>query len=224
MSIRAVVVGINHWDDLTFPFITQLNDHNPFEVFVVDNGSSPPYPVPSRSVLIKVKERIGYGEALNIGASAFSLKDRHDWDWLLCCNNDCLCTGRIDCSHLRTDTVYGNAWKYDYEGMADGLPAVVDSAYLVIPRKIWERLGGFDPKMDAAFEEIDLQIRALDCGYRVDVAELPITHLNVHTRWELPDYGARWSRTLDYFKSKHPARNANAGAGAQEVRHAIEKG
>ena len=221
MFIRAVVVGINHWEDLTHRFVVQLNDHNFFDVFVVDNASNPPYPVPSHSVLRRLSERVGYGTALNYGARAYSLKNGHYWDWLLCCNNDCLCTGNVTeiISKLRTDTIYGNEWKYDYDGMQDGLPAVVDSAYLLIPRKVWECLGGFDPKMDAAFEEIDFQIRALDAGYRIDVADLPITHLNLHTRWELEDYKERWEATRKYFRTKHPNRNTGVGMGAPEVNY-----
>jgi GT2 family glycosyltransferase len=109
-------------------------------------------------------------------------------------------------SRLRDDTIYGNAWKYDYSGMRNGLPAVVDSAYLLIPRRVWDAVGEFDEKMDAAFEEIDYQIRAIDKGFRVDVADLPIIHLNMHTRHELKDYWKRWGETERYFLSKYPAR------------------
>ena len=217
MLIRVVVVGIGHWEDLTLPFLKGLHENNPafsnpqYGIVTVDNGSRPPYPIECA----RLDETVGYGSALNFGASVLSDK----WDWLLCCNNDCLCTGKVNCSHLRTDTIYGNEWKYDYDGMQDGLPAVVDSAYLLIPRKVWERLGGFDPKMDAAFEEIDFQIRALDAGYRIDVADLPITHLNLHTRWELEDYKERWEATRKYFRTKHPNRNTDVGMGAPEVNY-----
>jgi hypothetical protein len=211
MFVRTVIVGINHWPDLTKPFADSLQQYNPaLSMVIIDNASEPPYPDYSQRVL-RV-ERCGYGQALNAGAYG-------NWNWLLCCNNDCTCSGVVDCSHLRTDTIYGNAWKYDYDGMQDGLPAVVDSAYFLIPRRIWDHLGGFDPGMDAAFEEIDLQIRALDLGYRIDVADLPITHLNLHTRWELEDYGARWSKTQGYFRKKHPARKLDTGAHAPEVNY-----
>jgi GT2 family glycosyltransferase len=206
MLIRAVVVGIDHWEDLTGRFVIQLNDHNPFEVFVVDNASITPYPVPSHSVLIRLNEHVGYGSALNIGGSAHSLKNDHDWDWLLCLNNDCTCEGDVVgiISKLRTDTIYGNAWKFDYQWMTDlHLPAVVDSAYLLIPRKAWDAVGQFDPQMDAAFEEIDYGLRAIEAGFRLDVVELPITHLNLHTRRELEGYDKRWHMTSDYFYKKH---------------------
>jgi len=47
----------------------------------------------------------------------------------------------------------------------------------------------------------------VDAGFRVDVATLPITHLNLHTRYELADYKDRWKETQKLFYHKHPARN-----------------
>jgi GT2 family glycosyltransferase len=224
MSIRGVVVGIDHWEDLTERFIVQLTDRNPFEVFLIDNASREPYPVPNRAALIRLKERVGYGEALNRGARAYSLRDGQDWEWLLCCNNDCICEGDITriVQGLRNDTVYGNAWKFDYEWMADlHLPAVVDSAYLLIPRRVWDRVGCFDPEMDAAFEEIDYGLRVIAAGFRLDVVELPITHLNLHTRRELEGYDIRWHDTSERFHEKYKILyRTMAGAKVQEVRRA----
>ncbi len=205
MLIRTCIVGIDHWQDLTKPFADSLQEHNPaVSMVIIDNASQPPYPDYQRSSpvggqrVVRI-DRCGYGAALNMGSFG-------NWDWLLCCNNDCLCTGKVDISTLRPDTIYGNEWKYDYDGMADGLPAVVDSAYLLIPRKVWDDVGQFDPFMDAAFEEIDYCIRALDKGYRLDVADLPIIHLNLHTRKELEGYDKRWEVTRKYFHKKHPNR------------------
>jgi len=201
MMIRAVIVGIDHWEDLTQPFAKDLQEYNPWmDVIIVDNGSEPEYP-PYQAQRIS---RVGYGSALNAASG-----EKMPWDWLLCCNNDCLCNGNVTdiIATLRDDTIYGNEWKFDYEGMKDGhLPAVVDSAYFLIPRRVWEKIGGFDPKMEAAFEEIDYCIRALEAGFRLDVAPLPIVHLNMHTRTETPDYWKRWEETRQYFHSKHPAR------------------
>lgn len=208
MHIRAVIVGIDHWADLTRPFADSLQAHNPtLPMVIIDNASPTPYPDYQRSSPVGEQrvlriDRTGYGSALNAGAYG-------NWDWLLCCNNDCLCTGAIDCSRLQQDTIYGNAWKFDYQWMTQlHLPAVVDSAYLLIPRRAWDRVGHFDPEMDAAFEEIDYGLRAIDAGFRLDVAELPITHLNMHTRMELEDYSKRWSNTSDHFRHKYLDRKA----------------
>lgn len=204
MKIRAVVVGIDHFDDLTYPFVVGLHEYNPdLDIILIDNESNPPYPDLSdfqRLDTVRV-ERMGYGAALNRGAFG-------TWDWLLTCNNDCLSKGSLQglVQLLRTDTIYGNAWKFDYAEMSRGLPAVADSAFMLIPRRIWDRIGGFDPALDAAFEEIDLQIRALDAGFRVDVAFLPIVHLNAHTRHELPDYQKRWADTHRVFVEKYASR------------------
>lgn len=198
MLIRAVIVGVNHWSDLTKPFLKGLEEHNPgLDVVILDNGSRPPYPSG-----VRVDDTVGYGSALNVGAEGA-------WDWLLCANNDCLCTGNVTeaIAYLNKETVYGNAWKFDYEWMKDlELPAVVDSAYLLIPRRVWDRVGPFDEKMDAAFEEIDYGLRVIDAGFRLDVIELPITHLNLHTRNELEGYIKRWEVTSKAFKAKYEKR------------------
>jgi len=203
MLVRAIIVGIDHWEDLTRPFSTALKVESPeLDVVVMDNASADEYPAHPGCQIIRI-DRCGYGPALNFGARL-----SNNWDWLLCCNNDCLCLGDVMpiIRTLSEDVVYGDAWKVDYTGMENGLPAVADSAYLLISRKVWKTIGGFDPEMEAAFEEIDYQIRALDAGFRLDVAMLPITHLNLHTRWELNGYQERWSKTERYFHSKHPSR------------------
>jgi hypothetical protein len=199
MLIRTVIVGIDHWEDVTKPFAESLQKHNSLSMIIVDNASTHPYPDYTQQVL-RIP-RMGYGAALNTATKG-------NWNWLLCCNNDCLCTGNIMgiIYTLRPDTIYGNEWKYSYDGMEDGLPAVVDSAYLLIPRKVWDAVGKFDPQMDAAFEEVDYCIRAVSMGYRLDVADLPITHLNLHTRRELEGYDKRWEATRQYFRAKHPNR------------------
>jgi len=202
MRVRAVIVGIDHWEDLTRPFATALKVESPeLDVVVMDNASRDDYPELKNCQVIRIDRR-GYGPALNFGASL------GEWDWLMCCNNDCICTGDVMpiISTLSEDVVYGDAWKADYTGMEVGLPPVADSAYLLISRKVWNAIGPFDPDMEAAFEEIDYQIRALDAGFRIDVAVLPITHLNLHTRYDLPGYTERWSKTEKYFHAKHPAR------------------
>jgi GT2 family glycosyltransferase len=203
MLIRAVIVGIDHWEDLTYPFFfglrgKNLQDLEKLEIKIIDNASSTRYPE-GGDYVIRLDERAGYGSALNMGAYG-------NWDWLLCLNNDCTCEGSVTeiISKLRDDTIYGNAWKFDYQWMTDlHLPAVVDSAYLLIPRKAWDSVGQFDPQMDAAFEEIDYGLRAIEAGFRLDVVELPITHLNMHTRRELEGYDKRWHMTSDYFYKKH---------------------
>jgi hypothetical protein len=198
MFVRTVIVGIGHWGDLTKPFADSLQKYNPsLSMTIIDNASPTPYPDYTQRVM-RI-DRTGYGSALNMGAYG-------NWNWLLCLNNDCTCEGDVVSiiSRLRDDTIYGNAWKFDYQWMTDlHLPAVVDSAYLLIPRKAWEEVGQFDPLMDAAFEEIDYGLRAIEAGFRLDVVELPITHLNLHTRRELEDYDRRWHKTSDYFYKKH---------------------
>src|SRR3989338_4871041 len=174
------------------------------EAVVVATEEPVPYTFTPCSPMVQRTSIAGSGSALNHGAAW----GKRIWDWLLCCNNDCLCNGNVTdiIATLRDDTIYGNKWKFDYDGFTDGLPAVVDSAYFLIPRRVWEKIGGFDPKMEAAFEEIDYCIRALEAGFRLDVAPIPIVHLNMHTRTETPDYWKRWEETRQYFHSKHPAR------------------
>jgi len=203
--VRCVVVGIDHFEDLTRPFVSALVKHNPdLDVVLIDNHSSPCYPSDDNYWTVRT-ERCGYGQALNIGAD-FDDGERPYWDWLLCCNNDCLCSaGGIAeiISKLQPDTVYGNNWKVPFNDPASGLPEVADSAYFLISRQIWQVIGGYDPEMDAAFEEIDYQIRAVRAGFHVSVAPLPITHLDLHTRYETPDYEKRWEKTQKVFLERY---------------------
>jgi GT2 family glycosyltransferase len=197
-KLTIVVVGIDHWEDLTEPFYKGLRQFNPFaDILIVDNLSKIPYPSNEKNDVIRTKKQIGYGQALN-GAAHIMI----DWDWLLCCNNDCVCDGKIDVSQLDPHTLYGNDWKYQYEGRNE-MPAVLDSAYFLIPRWIWNDVGQFDEGMDAAFEEVDYCLRALRKGYKLDVVKLPIYHLNLHTRRELAGYTERWNKTVAYFREKY---------------------
>lgn len=190
-KLLIVVVGIDHWEDITKTFVDGLRLFNQ-NVVLIDNASVSPYPN-----ALRLPERLGYGAALNRGAASVI-----DWDWLMCCNNDCVCDGKIDTSHLDPRTLYGNDWKYQYEGQNE-MPAVLDSAYFFIPRWIWNDIGPFDEGMDAAFEEVDYCLRALQKGYKLDVCKQPVYHLNLHTRKELAGYTERWNRTAAYFRRKY---------------------
>lgn len=193
MRIRLVVVGIGHWSDFTLPFITGLQMHNPEQVItLVDNASDNPYPPLPGVEIVRLEKRVGYGSAINAGAAG-------DWDWLICCNNDCECSGNITeiVPLLSDNTIYGagpNEWYAD----------MVESGYLYIPRRIWEAVGPFDPEMDAAFEDFDYMLRALRSGFRVTSVSVPMKHLYAHTRYEEAAYQAKWDAVRERFFTKHP--------------------
>jgi len=196
MKITSVVVGIDHWKDLTLPFVIDLKWYNPdVQIIVIDNASKEHYPETKGIDILRLDKRVGYSAALNFGARAA------DWDVLLCANNDCSCSGSVIQPMSKIDglTIYGDNWKYEVE---QWIPATLDSGYFIIPRNIWEVLGGFDELCEAAFEEIDYCLRALERGYNLDVMKLPIKHLNKHTRRESGDYDARWMHTYEYFCEK----------------------
>ena len=199
MNVRCVIVGIDHWVDLTSPFVDSMLRYNPWlDIVLIDNASVMKYPGSDRYRTLHT-DRIGYGPALNIGA----MTGMKNWDWLMCCNNDCLCNGAFTVDQLNPNVMYGNAWKLPFNDPTSGLPEVVDSAYLLISNKMWGRIGGFDPDFEAAFEEIDYQVRAVHAGFGVDVAYLPIIHLDRHTRYETPNYEKRWENARKLFLDRY---------------------
>lgn len=191
MNTAFVVIGINHFEDITHPFIDSLWKHNnqPF-ITVVDNYSDVPYNH-DRYHMIRTNERYSFPRAIN-----FALDYTPYWDRIAVFNNDCLCEGAIVDAIANADenTFYGS------EQNADNL---VYSAWMVFGRKIWETVGRFDEKMSAGWEDFDYQLRCKKAGFKVDVLKLPVRHLDKHTRFEEAAYNKRWNETRIYFSEKH---------------------
>jgi GT2 family glycosyltransferase len=78
----------------------------------------------------------------------------------------------------------------------------VQSAWLVISAEIWQKVGGFDETLEAAYEDLDYEMRAWDAGFNVKVASLNFFHLDKHTRFEEENYSRRWEHAMKLFSAK----------------------
>lgn len=206
----AIIVGFDHWHyeskqdgDWTRSFVHELQARNPsLKVLVIDNASRIPYKSDTVEI-IRTDKRIGYGAALNLGLE--HLQVQGGFDWCVTLNNDCqIKTGTNGdvISTLKTldkKVLYGSGVNQDTR-----LPFAWQwSAWMCISKKVFDAVGYFDERLSAAFEDFDYQRRAMDKGFALDTANLPIEHLDMHTRYEDETYPARWEASRLLFETKH---------------------
>lgn len=210
MRVGAVVVGFDHWhNDIhrdstwTREFVHRLHELNPeMKVLVVDNASRIPYSSNTVEIL-RIGDRVGYGAALNLGLMHLSFQE--SFDWYITLNNDCQIKPGTKgdvlsvVETLDPNTLYGSGENRDIR-----LPFIWQwSAWMVISCEIFQAVGFFDEQLSAAFEDFDYQRRAMDLGYQLATAHLPIEHLDMHTRYEDPTYPKRWDECRKRFEAKH---------------------
>ena len=201
MKAVAVVVGINHWKDITSPFLWSLRERNPdLAIVIVDNASSPPYPTDfPGGQTVRSTERIGYNRALNLGIHVAG-----DADWYLCFNNDCMCNGPLApvLETLFVGVVYGSGLNHDEINGID----LQWSAWLAVSRETLEVVGLFDPELTGGFEDFDYELRAKAAGFGLETAQFPVRHLDRHTRYEEARHDQRWEASRQLFAKKHGLR------------------
>lgn len=207
MKIAAIIVGFDYWyseghkdDFFTHRFAHAVRDYNPdIKVLVVDNASKRPYTATNLEIL-RLDKRVGYGEALNAGIEHLT---RGAYDWYICLNNDCVIVSDGNLTkiiqQLDENVLYGSGWNKDDMMKID----FQWSAWLVISQKIMRKVGLFDVRLSAAFEDFDYEKRTLDAGFTLNTAALPIAHLDKHTRLDDKAYAARWEEARQYFELKH---------------------
>lgn len=86
--------------------------------------------------------------------------------------------------------------------------SAVTGACLAIRREVFERLGGFDPLLAVAFNDVALCAAAIAAGYRnIYVAEALLDHHESQTRGsdETPAHRVRNHREAAYVRSRHGA-------------------
>lgn len=88
----------------------------------------------------------------------------------------------------------------------------VSGAALLIRREVYETVGGFDPKLFAYYEDVDLCKRIGDAGYAIYYAPAAkITHLWKRSSRALPELTYRAGQTsVRYYFRKHHGRIAEA--------------
>lgn len=198
VRLLIVIVGINHWDDLTHPFFDSIVRHEPgARVVIVDNASDKPY----RHDLCWIErsnERLGFPAAINL-----ALEKTLYWDKAIVFNNDCICDGKFIESVEQADncTFFGSD-----QNKRENQYNFVYSAWMVISKEIWDKVGRFDESLDAGWEDFDYEARCQDAGINVDVMKIPVTHIGRSTRKEEADYMKRWDVCRKKFGEKYGIR------------------
>lgn len=205
--ITVVIVGINQWEQYTKPLIDQIyaSNHLGVDISLVDNASKEPYPRNDDVyALARYDTCVSYAQAINTGVSISGAGDN---DWILSLNNDVSCLWHF--SHiingLKPDSIYG---QQIIEEDAGGAHRVWLGNWLaLIPAKIFQEVGGFDPNFAmCGFEDADFCIRAKALGYDTKPVDLPFHHHWGATRWSIPGYSEQRERNIQYFAKKHGYR------------------
>jgi predicted glycosyltransferase involved in capsule biosynthesis len=202
--ITVVIVGINQWEQYTKPLIESIYMvQEDVEIALVDNGSKEPYPNHDGIYsLTRFKTSVSYAQAINMGAEIGGYGD-----WILSLNNDVSCLGHFShiIDNLKPDAIYG---QQIIEEDAGGAHRVWLGNWLaLIPAKIFQEVGGFDPNFAmCGFEDADFCIRAKALGYDTKPIDLPFHHHWGATRWSIPGYSEQRERNIQYFAKKHGYR------------------
>lgn len=192
--VSIIIVNYNGRSYLEECFASLMKVTYPnYEIIIVDNNSSDDsiefvknnFP---KIMIIKLEKNYGFAEPNNIGA-----KNAHG-DFLLFLNNDtivepnfvselvkvitqnskiAICqslllkpNGDIDSSGDFVD-IYGRA--FNSRNKVTSVQRILSArgASMLINKKIFQELGGFDENFFASFEDVDLGWRACICGYDV---------------------------------------------------------
>ena len=201
----AIVVGIDKWSRTTEKFYKSFRYFEPtMPLVIVDNQPLPrtsyPHPPEPCTWLLRTGRFLGYNEALNLAMSYWD-SYRGEPDWYLCFNNDCRVQGELSSAIDVLDPMvfYGSKINPCEE---IGRP-LLWSAWMAISRQVRAVVGDFDPMLTHGFEDFDYQLRAIEAGFELGVADLPVLHLDKHTRFAVQNYFGEWDKSRLYFSQKH---------------------
>lgn len=200
MSVAVIIVGINQWEQYTYPLIEEIQKFEPdVLLYVVDAGSKVPYPK-TRGVRLIREQTKSYAQAINIAARrAFKMGA----DWILSMNNDVSCHGRFAYipEALVPDAVYARQIIEEKGFVWFG------NWIVLIPKEVWQKVGEFDEDyLLCGFEDADYSKRAVDAGFKTKPVDLPFYHHWGATRWGLPNYPAVRIQNIERFTRKHGMR------------------
>jgi GT2 family glycosyltransferase/predicted nucleic acid-binding Zn-ribbon protein len=148
------------------------------DVFVVDNGRPTTWPELATNIAIFDSEgNVGFATAMNrLMSAAFS---QPTTEWFLCLNPDGVLHHRalfelLSCSRSHPESLIEGR-QFPEEHLKQYDPNTLDTpwasgACLLIPRAIYQRLGGFDPNFFMYLEDVDLSWRARSAGCSIKVA------------------------------------------------------
>lgn len=195
MKIAVLIIGIDGWKQYTKPLIDSIRENAPdVDIVAVDNASDEPYPAYSTARLIRTR-RLCYSAAINLAAS-----QAPDADWLIVLSNDVICTGPFAeiVSVLPDDGIYGpevlNVWRWKY----------LMGWCVIVPRKVWNALGGWDEKyIMSSWEDVDYSAMAVEHGFHLYTGPFAFKHLDQRQRFHLPGFDGTHEKNAAYFRSKH---------------------
>jgi GT2 family glycosyltransferase len=205
MNIAAIIIGIDGWEKYTLPLVESIRGYEPLcEIVIVDNESKDRYPqyieagppLGAGFCYTARTKRLCYSAAINFGAA---------WapppDWYIVLSNDVLCTGPFAAELAKQDgeAVIGPLLKsvhgFDY----------IEGWCVAIPRKIWERVGGWDENyIGSSWEDVGFSTSAREQGFWLEQVDLPFTHLDQKQRfYVVDDFWAKDTHNREYFLKKH---------------------
>jgi hypothetical protein len=200
-SIAAIIVGIDGWEKYTLPLVRSIEQHEPnVELLVVDNASEPRYPFGRRT------ERLCYSAAINTGKETIDRLVGQS-DWYIVLSNDVLCTGPFAgmVEQFEETDLVGPLMKDIHIERVGHVP-YIEGWCVVISRKIWDAIGGWDEQMRvSSYEDVEYSHRARVNGFSLaECPDLPFTHLDQKQRFYLvPDYWSSEAHNRARFIEKY---------------------
>jgi hypothetical protein len=217
MTIAAIIIGIDGWEQYTKPLVQSIWEHEPgCRVVVIDNASNEPYPItptPDGRGVIEPRvaglrrafmgirtERLCYSAAINVGKANLSKA----YDWYIVLSNDVLCTGPF--AHLLAE--YG-----DGDVLGPLMKEELGFAYLegwcvCVPARAWE---AWDERfLGSDYEDVAFSTRARQrCFGLIEEPDLPFTHLDQRQRYSIvEDFAGKNAHNRELFLREYAAVRA----------------
>jgi len=194
MLSSIIIPFLDKWE-LVHQRLNEIRIHAPdeCEIVLVNDGSSGDY---DKSVgwwqkhgarhkvrYIKNKKNLGFGGAMNMGAS------KAEGEMLIFLSDDVVISGDFVSpivERANMNALFGAElldWDTGWNKIGNTIIPYLNGWFLACHRQIWESIGGFDSiyaKYD--FEDVDLSLTAKQNGHSlVAIAGLPLRHLGAQT-------------------------------------------
>lgn len=190
MSVVAIIIGHNKWDEFTHTALTTLRAHNPdLPVVVVDHGSSPCYPKTPGVRIFRIDE-----STINVARNT-GIQKSGSYDWYLLLHNDTITQGLLPLDNLDDKYIYGNGIVEKVYG------EYISGCCLLISNRAFKEVGPFDPWY-RNMDEVDWCYRALEKGFKIKQREFPMKHFGRGTVRDYTDYKELQIRSREYFIKK----------------------